>query len=295
MTTTPNLGLTQYAGTDTMNFLTQYNTDLDKIDDYSVATNTNIGTLASLKTAVKTSTVGAINEVYDTTDNGWISARATLTYSSADAPTFVCNTSIDLTTRISVGMKIKLTQTTTKYFFVTAITPTTITLYGGTDYVVANATISNVYYSMVKSPLGFPMNPTKWSVEFLKETNTIVGNTIGRNWYQTTDKLSIPIGSWNIYAKYAYFGSTPDPTYGSWVYTTLSANINSSTNPKFNHQIFGTNTGGYVYGILALEETILLTVNTTFTVLLRTMAAGTGVGTGGNDVPTIIRATCAYL
>ena len=184
MTTTPNLGLTQYAGTDTMNFLTQYNTDLSKIDTTTgklsnltttsktnlvSATNenvTNIGALASLKTAVKTSTVGAINEVYDTTDNGWISARATLTYASASAPTFVCNTSIDLTTRISVGMKIKLTQTTTKYFFVTAITSTTITLYGGTTYSVINATISNVYFSSVQLPYGFPIATAGLGVDF---------------------------------------------------------------------------------------------------------------------------------
>jgi len=187
MTTTPNLGLTQYAGTDTMNFLTQYNTDLDKIDTTTgklsnlttasktnlvSATNenvTNIGALASLKTAVKTSTVGAINEVYDTTDNGWISARATLTYASASAPTFVCNTSTDLTTRISVGMKIKLTQTTTKYFFVTAITSTTITLYGGTTYSVINATISNVYFSSVQLPYGFPIASTGLGVDFVIE------------------------------------------------------------------------------------------------------------------------------
>ena len=32
MTNTPNLGLTQYAGTDTMNFLTQYNVDMVKVD-----------------------------------------------------------------------------------------------------------------------------------------------------------------------------------------------------------------------------------------------------------------------
>ena len=30
---TTTLGLTQYAGTDTMNFLTQYNADMVKIDD----------------------------------------------------------------------------------------------------------------------------------------------------------------------------------------------------------------------------------------------------------------------
>ena len=55
MTTTPNLGLTQYAGTDTMNFLTQYNTDLDKID-------TTTGKLSSLTTASKTNLVSATNE-----------------------------------------------------------------------------------------------------------------------------------------------------------------------------------------------------------------------------------------
>ena len=33
MTNTPTLGLTQYAGTDTMNFITQYNADMTKIDD----------------------------------------------------------------------------------------------------------------------------------------------------------------------------------------------------------------------------------------------------------------------
>ena len=32
MTTTPTLGLTQYEATDTIDFLTQYNTDLSKID-----------------------------------------------------------------------------------------------------------------------------------------------------------------------------------------------------------------------------------------------------------------------
>ena len=80
MTTTTNLGLTQYAGTDTINFLTQYNTDLGKIDTTTgklsnlttasktnlvSATNenvTNIGTLASLTTTNKTNLVSAVNE-----------------------------------------------------------------------------------------------------------------------------------------------------------------------------------------------------------------------------------------
>lgn len=187
-TPTPNLTLTQYSTTDKINYLTQYNTDMDKIDDYAGATNTNIGTLASLKTAVKTSTVGAINEVYDTTDNGWISARATLTYASASGQNLVCTTNIDLTSRISVGMKIKLTQTTTKYFFVTAITPTTITLYGGTTYSVINATISNVYFSSVQLPYGFPIATAGLGVDFPIESGS---NTNGRYTKFASGKLEM--------------------------------------------------------------------------------------------------------
>ena len=224
MTTTPNLGLTQYAGTDTINFLTQYNTDLSKIDTTTgklsnlttasktnlvSATNenvTNIGTLASLKTAVKTSTVGAINEVYDTTDNGWISARATLTYASASAPTFVCNVNTDLTTRISVGMKIKLTQTTTKYFFVTAITSTTITLYGGTTYSVINATISNVYFSSVQLPYGFPIATGGLGVDFPIENGS---NANGKYVKYASGKIEM----WGTIPDTAIIAGTNDITF----------------------------------------------------------------------------------
>jgi hypothetical protein len=187
---TPNLGLTQYLSTQQIHFLTDYNGDMGKIDTTTgklsnlTTTNktnlvsainenvTNIGTLSSLKTAVKTSTVNAINEVYDSTDNGWINTRATLTYSSTSGQNFVCSTNIDLTSRISVGMKIKLTQTTTKYFFVTAITSNSITLYGGATYSVISATISNVYYSIVEAPYGFPIASTGLGVDFIVENGS---------------------------------------------------------------------------------------------------------------------------
>ena len=91
-------------------------------------------------------------------ESGWLAILATLTYASADSPTFVVNTSTDLTSKISVGMKLKLTQSTVKYFIVTAITSTTITLYGGTDYTLTSATITDVYFSSAKAPFGFPLN-----------------------------------------------------------------------------------------------------------------------------------------
>lgn len=307
MTTTPNLGLTQYAGTDTMNFLTQYNTDLGKIDTTTGklsnltttnktnlvgATNenvTNIGTLASLKTAVKTSTVGAINEVYDTTDNGWISARATLTYASASAPTFVCNTSINLSTRISVGMKIKLTQTTTKYFFVTAITSTTITLYGGTDYVLANATITNVYYSMVKSPYGFPMNPDKWMVQTIVNTFS----QLSANGTFPDIGLTIPIGEWNATVKLtgAVWGNA-----GYWNGFTVTALDQFRTYGKEIIVSAGDPT------VIPNRHSVFMTFNVANTVASNIVLTGVkysaqtaSMEIAGSEAPTILRATCAYL
>ena len=57
---------------------------------------------------------------------------------------------VDVSTTFSVGTKIKFTQTTVKYFYVTSVsfsTDTTITLNGGEIYTVASATISSFYYS----------------------------------------------------------------------------------------------------------------------------------------------------
>ena len=291
---TTTLGLTQFTGTDTMNPLTQYNADMTKIDDYAGATNTNIGTLASLKTAVKTSTVGAINEVYDTTDNGWISARATLTYASASTPTFVCNTSIDLTTRISVGMKIKLTQTTTKYFFVTAITSTTITLYGGTTYSVINSAISNVYYSVVKSPYGFPLNPDKWSTKVTASSSSTTGGNNSK-WNPTGLSLNIPIGLWDISykvsiqdgdstsgPKVSYFGlSTSVTNVVGADFTETAVKVGNASSTSFTSAIFGR-------FVLSLD-----TPKTIYAIIISVDALRSVYLLG--DVYPYIKATCAYL
>ena len=81
----------------------------------------------------------------------------------AASGTRVGNTSFtvsgDVTDQIAVGDKLKITDTTTKYLYVTAATyeapNTTITVTGGTDYVV-DGNPTNIYYSKATSPVGFP-------------------------------------------------------------------------------------------------------------------------------------------
>lgn len=61
------------------------------------------------------------------------------------------------TNRYSVGDKYSIVQSgTTKYFYIVAITATVLTLYAGTDFTVANATISSPKYSKSSTPMGFP-------------------------------------------------------------------------------------------------------------------------------------------
>lgn len=87
--------------------------------------------------------------------DGWVDASETWTYSSADGPTGVFTVAADVTGKYSPGMRVKLTQTTVKYFIITAVSTftggnTTITVYGGTDYTLANAAISANYYSTAR-------------------------------------------------------------------------------------------------------------------------------------------------
>lgn len=88
---------------------------------------------------------------------GWTPAGETWTYASAT--TFTVS-GVDVTAKYSKGTRIKLTQTTVKYFVVVGSSygggNTTVTITGGSDYTFANAAVSNNYYSYMVNPQGYP-------------------------------------------------------------------------------------------------------------------------------------------
>ena len=147
-----------------------------------------IGTTA-LNTAAQTISA-ATNEISTAARSGWSALLTTdkLTYKSASAQIYVCNTlntsntAKDLRSYLSVGMKVKITQdAVVKYFFITAIDATSVTLYGGSRYTLTNTAITNVYYSVVLSPHGFPIASEGLGTDFTvdKGSNTY-GNYIKR-------------------------------------------------------------------------------------------------------------------
>lgn len=137
---------------------------------------------------------------FDALSTGWQTGPGTWTYSSADSPTFVLTTSVDLSSFIGVGARIKLTQSTVKYFIVTAISSTTITLYGGTDYTLTAAAITSPYFSIMKAPIGFPLDTAKWTVRVVDITQR-GGATTASTWTNhgtTNAQISVPIGAWDL-------------------------------------------------------------------------------------------------
>jgi hypothetical protein len=87
---------------------------------------------------------------------GWANAFETWTYNSSTS----FKISGDKTSKYQVGDKLKLTQTTDKFFMITNVSysspDTTITVNGFNLYTVANSAITNPFYSRIESPLGFP-------------------------------------------------------------------------------------------------------------------------------------------
>lgn len=104
--------------------------------------------------------------IYDGTNFQMLSPSAALTAAANDGWitdsgttwTYASSSTINVAngTLFQKGDRIKLTQTTAKYFVVTGVSGNVITVSGGTDYTVANAAITTQQYSHEANPLGYP-------------------------------------------------------------------------------------------------------------------------------------------
>jgi hypothetical protein len=103
--------------------------------------------------------------------SGWAPISSAWTYASATTITIPTNGTLVY----QVGDRVRLKQGGGyKYFVVTAVAATLLTVYGGSDYTVTNAAITDMAYSRAPKPFGFPghfnFTPTFG--------NVIVGNGI---------------------------------------------------------------------------------------------------------------------
>jgi hypothetical protein len=135
---------------------------------------------SEVSTASKTETLTnktLTSPVLQGTVDGWISANETWAYASATTITVPSGAAA----KYVKGDKIKLTQSTVKYFYIVGVADTVLTVTGGADYAVTDAAISANYYSHASSPIGFPVRfmlstPT-WTTTGTAFTNQPANNS----------------------------------------------------------------------------------------------------------------------
>ena len=154
---------------------------------------------------------------------GWIAAAGTWTYASASTITIPT----DGTTTYRKFMKIRFKQGAGyKYYICSAIAATTLTVFVNTDHTVANAAITDVYYSFHDAPYGFPTlfnyAPTLVGISgYTTAHYTIAGNTAIVNIIATSKDVTgvttvtlshpftIAVGMYATYAMYLAGWSFP--------------------------------------------------------------------------------------
>lgn len=118
-----------------------------------------------------------VTDLQNAIQTGWMPAGETWTYASATTFTV----SGDVTAKYYAGVKLKLTQTSAKYFYVVGASysapNTTITVTGGTDYTLTNAAITSPYLSYSTTPQGFP--------QWFAYTPTLTGGNADLSGYDT--------------------------------------------------------------------------------------------------------------
>ncbi len=240
---------------------------------------------------------GAIQLYSNNIENGWIPANETWSYASADAPTFTFTVAANVTTKYSVGMRVKYTQTTVKYGIITAVSAysggnTTITIYGGTDYTMTSADISANFYSSQKAPQGFPLNPLKWSL-FLTDANNRSQESPAQNtWYNlNSSNIYIPIGSWKVSMSVQLAATRASAGYCG-VRNAFSTSTSSVSDLKLHLSIDGNPVTQLGFTTVHGENYILLSSKTRYYVITRTTASSVGT-IYRQDL--YINIVCAYL
>lgn len=236
---------------------------------------------------------------------GWSPSSATWSYSSADAPTFVISINADVTGIIGVGDRIKLTQTTAKYFIVTAVGTfsagaTLVTVYGGTDYTLANAAITTPFYSHAKSPFSFPMSPAKWTVTATDTTTRTQASPTQNVWYNlnAAHTIIIPIGVWRVRYKAIIDVTSNAAQTATAVYGTLSTSNNSESDNTTSTLVLnvGASASLEASGLAVLNKLYTLTTKTQYYFNVKTSLANqASVATLNTLVPLLIEAECIYL
>ena len=233
-------------------------------------------------------------------NGGWVPDTATWTYASSDGPSGTFTVSGDVTARLYRGVKIKLTQTSVKYFVVVGSSysapNTTVTVYGGTDYALANAAISSTSWSTEKAPAGFPLSEAKWTLSVLDTfSRTQASPVAGTKYNLGSVSLIVYPGLWRV--KYSVNLKVTKASAGAVDEFVTLSNANNTELDKELTGFIGHSSATAKYGTVEISNYILdLSVKATYYLNAWTAQAGVAnIYFQGDLEKTAIKAVCALL
>jgi hypothetical protein len=229
---------------------------------------------------------------------GWIPASEEWTYASSDDPTYTLTITGNVTSKYWPGMRIKLTDSGTQYFIITKVAysdpNTTLTLYGGANYNLSTGAITNPFYSRIKAPQGFSIDPANWT-EALSDTSNRAQTTPTENtWYNPGSlSLTIPIGVWKV--EWTAVMDFAKGTAGIVQVTTLSTANNSESDTDFSARK-QSSVDTEIWESASRGKNLSLAAKTVYYLNCRTLVAShTSIGFRGDQIPTKIIAVSAFL
>lgn len=231
-------------------------------------------------------------------EKGWNGIDSSFSFSSWDDKTKTAVIfSENLTDTLSVGMKVKFVQNNvTKYGIITDVKSSSLTLFLGTDYILENASIGEFYFSMLKAPFDFPMNPEKWELSFVRSSNDVYSNPTITNYYGgVNNQLTVPVGAWVIEYNYTIQFSGADVSCYSRL--ALSQSLSEITEGSLvSNLVMPLASGKMISQRFVNSKIYNLTEQATFYLLFKNDIAYTNLYFVGSATQTSwIKAKCAYL
>lgn len=186
-----------------------------------------------------TEQVTALDEQLTNSQNGWYAIADRFTYSAANT-IFV---GVNAGERYQIGDYLWMQNDGNKYFNIIAVGSTTITVTGGTSFVLANAEISDVYISRAQNPFGHPQwyswTPSAYTASGLMTWGTVT----------PTDSRFCICGR-NVLLEGRYLGTTAGVANNKLIINGLPVTPANPTNNSFPLWVLdgaGVERGGFGY------------------------------------------------
>lgn len=241
-------------------------------------------------------------------ETGWFGAAETWLFAGADAPSYFFAIIGDKTGRYSPGMRVRLKQGGGYLYFIITLVAydggtslTTVTLYGGTTYVLANAAITDNSFSTTKVPTGFPADPTKWEVSLVDAANRTQAAPAGTTWYNPGAlTITVPVGAWDVFYE-AMLQAQYSAGQGSWdAYATLSTNPAAESDSELTSALrtgLTVSNGNKLGATVFRRKTLVVGAKTVYYLNAKVESGGgSTVGFYGSTFsPSIVKVKCAYL